>query len=183
MATVNACLPKSGNSFPVCRPPQRERWTAGTGVSPMLRDKKLAALLGTTYGNIVINDMAVHQSSQQVFISVERDRADALPAMVEINYGAPELLDLGSRARAAVGSHHDPLDVVGEQREQTLSVAAADRREESFTVSILVSILMPMLPMPSTGISLNAIAWVAFGRARQVRVAPGRRRRRARWPS
>ena len=35
-------------------------------------DQKLAALLGTTSDNIVINDMAVHQPSQQIFISVER---------------------------------------------------------------------------------------------------------------
>ena len=46
-------------------------------------DLKIGALLGTTYDNIVINDMVVHQPSQQVFLSVERGRGrDALPAIV-----------------------------------------------------------------------------------------------------
>ena len=35
-------------------------------------DQKLAALFGTTYDQVVINDMVVHQPSQQIFISVER---------------------------------------------------------------------------------------------------------------
>jgi hypothetical protein len=72
-------------------------------------DQKLAALLGTTYDNIVINDMAVHQPSQQVFISVERGRStDALPAVVKINHGVPELLDLGSVPHAQIGIPNEP---------------------------------------------------------------------------
>lgn len=58
-------------------------------------DQQLAALLGTTYEQIVINDMAVHQPSQQVFLSVERGRSvGALPAIVRVNHGRLELLDL-----------------------------------------------------------------------------------------
>src|ERR1700691_4339485 len=38
-------------------------------------DQKLAGLFGTTYDQIVINDMVVHQPSQQIFISVERGRS------------------------------------------------------------------------------------------------------------
>jgi len=37
-------------------------------------DHKLAALFGTTYDKIVVNDMVVHQPSQQIFLSVERGR-------------------------------------------------------------------------------------------------------------
>lgn len=60
-------------------------------------DQKLAALLGTTYDQIVINDMVVHAASQQVFLSVERGRsAGALPAIVRLNHGKLEALDLRS---------------------------------------------------------------------------------------
>src|SRR5580700_6764544 len=37
-------------------------------------DQKLAALFGTTIEKIVINDMTVHQRTQQIFLSVERGR-------------------------------------------------------------------------------------------------------------
>lgn len=60
-------------------------------------DVTLAALLGTTPDQVVINDMTVHQPSQQVFMSVERGRStDARPAIVKLNHGELELLDLGS---------------------------------------------------------------------------------------
>ena len=58
-------------------------------------DGKLAALLGTTYDQVVINDMVVHQPSQQIFISVERGRSNgAIPVIVKVNHGELEVLDL-----------------------------------------------------------------------------------------
>jgi hypothetical protein len=58
-------------------------------------DQKLAALFGTTYDKIVVNDMAVHHPSEQIFLSVERGRgADALPAIVKVNRGKLEVLQL-----------------------------------------------------------------------------------------
>jgi hypothetical protein len=46
-------------------------------------DQKLAALFGTTYDKIVVNDLVVHQSSEQIFVSVERGcGTDAVPAIV-----------------------------------------------------------------------------------------------------
>jgi hypothetical protein len=58
-------------------------------------DRKLAALLATSIDQIVINDMAVHQASQQIFLSVERGRgADVFPAIVKVNHGNLELLEL-----------------------------------------------------------------------------------------
>ena len=60
-------------------------------------DPKLAALLGTTIDKIVINDMAVHRPTQQIFLSVERGRGtDAIPAVVKVNHGLLEILDLDS---------------------------------------------------------------------------------------
>lgn len=68
-------------------------------------DQKLAALFGTTYDKIVVNDMVVHQPSQQIFISVERGRGpDARPAIVKINHGRLEVLELDRvpHSRAAI---------------------------------------------------------------------------------
>ena len=63
-------------------------------------DQKLAALFGTTYDKIVINDMVVHQPSQQLFISVERGRSiDAVPAIIKVNHGELEVLDLSRLPR------------------------------------------------------------------------------------
>jgi hypothetical protein len=72
-------------------------------------DQKLAALLGTTSDKIVINDMAVHQPSQQIFISVERGRsADAIPAIVKVNHGQLEILELNDIPHAQVAIPNEP---------------------------------------------------------------------------
>src|SRR5580704_8736677 len=58
-------------------------------------DQKLAALFGTTIDKIVINDLAVHQPTQQIFLSVERGRGTAaIPAIVKVNHARLEILDL-----------------------------------------------------------------------------------------
>jgi hypothetical protein len=58
-------------------------------------DLKLAALMGTTYDNILINDMVVHQPTKQIFLSVERGLGpDVIPAIVKVNHGQLELLTL-----------------------------------------------------------------------------------------
>jgi hypothetical protein len=74
-------------------------------------DQKLATLFGTTYDQIVINDMVVHQPSQQIFISVERGRSTgALPAIVKINHGRLEVLDLDPipHSQASIPNEPDP---------------------------------------------------------------------------
>lgn len=72
-------------------------------------DQKLAALFGTTYDKIVINDMVVHQPSQQIFISVERGRStDALPAIAKVNRGELEIVDLSQIAHSQVGIPNEP---------------------------------------------------------------------------
>lgn len=72
-------------------------------------DVKLAALLGTTYDKIVVNDMVVHQPTEQVIISVERGRStDALPAIVKVNHGELEVLDLSRIRHSQIGIPHEP---------------------------------------------------------------------------
>ena len=72
-------------------------------------DGKLAALLGTTYDTIVINDMVVHQPSQQIFLSVERGRGpDSQPAIVKVNKGQLELLELDQIPHSKTGIPNEP---------------------------------------------------------------------------
>jgi hypothetical protein len=74
-------------------------------------DVKLAALMGTTYDNIVINDMAVHQPTQQIFLSVERGRGpDVIPAIVSIDRGRLEALNLGDIPHSSVPVPNEPED-------------------------------------------------------------------------
>ena len=75
-------------------------------------DQKLAALLSTTYDKIVVNDMVVHQPSQQIFLSVERGRGtNAIPAIVKVNHGKLEVLDLA-------GIPHSQVAIPGEPDEK-----------------------------------------------------------------
>jgi hypothetical protein len=72
-------------------------------------DQQLAALFGTTIDKIVINDMAVHQPTEQIFISVERGRGtDALPAIVKVNHGQLEILELDSIPHSQVSIPNEP---------------------------------------------------------------------------
>jgi len=72
-------------------------------------DQKLAALFGTTQDRIVVNDMVVHQPTQQILMSVERGRGiDALPAIVKINHGNLEVLELGRIAHSQVAIPKEP---------------------------------------------------------------------------
>jgi hypothetical protein len=72
-------------------------------------DQKLAALFGTTVDNIVINDMVVHQRTEQIFISVERGRGtDAIPAVVKVNHGQLEILELDSIPHSQVAIPNEP---------------------------------------------------------------------------
>jgi len=72
-------------------------------------DVKLAALLGTTYDKIAVNDMVVHQPTQQIIISVERGRStDALPAIVKVNHGELEIVDLSQVPHSRVDIPNEP---------------------------------------------------------------------------
>jgi hypothetical protein len=72
-------------------------------------DQQLAAMFGTTYDRIVVNDLAVHQPTQQIFISVERGRGPhAIPAIVKVNRGSLEILELESIPHSQVAIPHEP---------------------------------------------------------------------------
>jgi len=72
-------------------------------------DQKLAALFGTTVDKIVINDIAVHRPTQQVFFSVERGRGpDAIPTIVKVNRGELEILDLSRIPHSQVSVPNEP---------------------------------------------------------------------------
>ncbi len=72
-------------------------------------DQKLAALFGTTINKIVVNDIAVHQPTQQVFLSVERGRGiDAIPAIVKVNHGKLEVLELDSVPHSEMSIPNEP---------------------------------------------------------------------------
>jgi hypothetical protein len=72
-------------------------------------DQKLAALFGTTYDKIVVKDMVVHQPSEQIFISVERGRGpDAGPAIVKVNHGQLEVLELDRIPHSRIGIPNEP---------------------------------------------------------------------------
>jgi hypothetical protein len=74
-------------------------------------DAKLAALMGTTYDNIAVNDMAVHQPTQQIFLSVERGRGpDVIPAIVSVDHGRLEALNLGDIPHSNVRVPNEPDD-------------------------------------------------------------------------
>jgi len=72
-------------------------------------DQQLAALLGTTIDKIIINDMVVHHPTEQIFISVERGRGiDAIPAIVKVNHGRLEILQLNSIPHSHVSIANEP---------------------------------------------------------------------------
>lgn len=72
-------------------------------------DQQLAALLGTTHDQIAVNDLAVHQPSQQIFLAVERGRStDAVPAIVKVNQGRLEVLDLSGIPHTSAAIPNEP---------------------------------------------------------------------------
>ncbi len=66
-------------------------------------DRKLAALLGTSRDQIVINDLLVHRPSKQIFLSVHRGRGpDAAPVVVGVNGNQLNVLDLDAMPHSKV---------------------------------------------------------------------------------
>jgi hypothetical protein len=88
-------------------------------------DQKLAALFGTTYDKIVVNDIVVHQPSQQIFISVERGRGtDATPAIVKVDHGNLEVLDLDDipHSQAAIANEPDAAAMLEFEPQSTYAI-------------------------------------------------------------
>jgi hypothetical protein len=72
-------------------------------------DVKVAAMLGTTYDKVAVNDVAVHQPTQQILMSVERGRGpSAQPAIVKLNNGELEVLELEGIPHTQIGIPNGP---------------------------------------------------------------------------
>ena len=74
-------------------------------------DVKLASLMGTTYDNIVVNDMVVHEPTKQIFLSVERGRGPVvIPTIVKVNHGRLEVLQLDALSHSKASIPNEPAD-------------------------------------------------------------------------
>jgi hypothetical protein len=74
-------------------------------------DRKIAALLGVSADQVLINDMAVQRSSQDVYLSVTRGRgADSRPALVRLRSGRLENVPLDNTrfSKVALGDAPEP---------------------------------------------------------------------------
>ncbi|MEE8522355.1 MAG: hypothetical protein V3T72_00360, partial [Thermoanaerobaculia bacterium] len=71
-------------------------------------DEKVAGLLGTTAGDVLINDLAAHPASKNVYLSVSRGRgADAIPVIVKADAaGRLSVVDLEGKSftKAMIGN-------------------------------------------------------------------------------
>ena len=71
-------------------------------------DDKVAALLGTAAGDVLINDLAVHAGSKNIYLSVSRGRGDdAAPAVVKVDgKGGLSLVELDAvrYSKAMIGN-------------------------------------------------------------------------------
>jgi hypothetical protein len=88
-------------------------------------DRKLAALLGTSADQIVINGLVVHRPSKQIFLSLHRGRGpDAIPVIVKVNDGRLEVLDLDKLAHSMIRIADVPGQETLEfgQRERNLAI-------------------------------------------------------------
>ncbi|MFN8709542.1 MAG: hypothetical protein ACK526_09920 [Planctomyces sp.] len=85
-------------------------------------DQKIAALLGTTAEEILINDLAVQPGSDTVYLSVSRGRGpDALPAIVRIkSSGSIEDMPLDDVAHAKVMLNNAPAVDAKDHRGRSL---------------------------------------------------------------
>src|SRR5580658_5120920 len=121
-------------------------------------DVKLAALLGTTYDNVVVNDMAVHRATQQIFLSVERGRGpDVIPAIVKVNHGRLELLKLDGVPHSKVWVPDEPDPTARLEFEPQRVYAITDvnyYNGEVFVTGISnhrFASTLYLIPYPSTG--------------------------------
>lgn len=88
-------------------------------------DRKIAALLGTTPDQILINDMVVHPPSQQIFLSVERGRGpDSRGLIVKVDHGQVRIVDLAKVHQTSITLADEPDQQRLEfgQRERDLAI-------------------------------------------------------------
>ena len=84
-------------------------------------DEKLAAFLGTTADQISINDLIVHQGTEQILLSVSRGLGpDASPVIVKVNQGEFELLDLDAIPHTSLAVENAPSEATKLQFGQSM---------------------------------------------------------------
>ncbi len=67
-------------------------------------DEKVAKVIGASPDDVIINDMAVHKHSRQIFISVQNGKGpNATPAILKIDKGAIRILDLNKAKHSSIG--------------------------------------------------------------------------------
>lgn len=92
-------------------------------------DTKIAALLGTTPREIIVNDMAVHPLSRTIYLSVARGRgADAKPALLRVSLdGAIEQVPLSNLRHAKASIPKVPaVDATNRWGQNKRSMAITD---------------------------------------------------------
>ncbi|MEW6161283.1 MAG: hypothetical protein AB1813_27965, partial [Verrucomicrobiota bacterium] len=93
-------------------------------------NQKIAALLGTTADDLLINDLAVNPISRQAYLAVSRGRGpDAKPVLIRVkNDGQPSIVSLEKIRHARAELPDAPVDgVVGQGNRQS------NPRQESIT--------------------------------------------------
>ncbi len=85
-------------------------------------DAKIAALLGVTPRDVLVNDMAVHPSSRAIYLSLSRGKGeDALPAIARVGHGGEvSLLDLAAATQAHMSIHKAPAEDATDRRGRSL---------------------------------------------------------------
>ena len=101
-------------------------------------DVEIAALLGVSAEEVVINDMVVHKPSKQIFLSVHRGRGpDAEAVIVSVNNGALDIVDLTAADHTLQSVGPVPTDATFEfgQPLNTLAITDIDYYEGELLVA------------------------------------------------
>jgi len=98
----------------------------GSPVNVQGIDQKIAALLGTTADQILINDLAVNPISKRAYLSVSRGRGpDAPPALVRTDAaGKLELISLDNIRHSSVSLPNSPAADAKDRRGQSMRLEA-----------------------------------------------------------
>ncbi len=89
-------------------------------------DEKVAGLLGTTAGDVLINDLAAHPASKNVYLSVSRGRGDdATPVIVKASAkGGLSVVDLGGKSYTKASIDNVPAADAKDRRGRPLRASA-----------------------------------------------------------
>ncbi|WP_171181264.1 hypothetical protein [Ruegeria sp. HKCCD8929] len=101
-------------------------------------DAEIAAMLGVTANDVVINDMAVHGRTKQIFLSVHRGHGpDAEAVILKVDHGTVELVDLGaaSHSQTSVGPVPSAETLEFGQMLNTLAITDIDYYQGEIFVS------------------------------------------------